>query len=214
MFSPWPWGVFHKKKDVLRQSVFLERGSAPIIFNLVVQNDVVIGDYSHLFKIISNKRRANLLEKKCDDYFNHQKSQVSFPLYDSAQFIFLYLSQMLTGSVHMSQATQLRTSVGQNLSAFVRLFSSHHTGTKLTNKHSAVCFDTGDYTLYYHCYHPSALINIKLTYTILQNTTSDTNKGLNRQNISIPVTWDDAPRWDLTLPGWVMFHMNTKEFFI
>ena len=73
------------------------------------------------------------------------------------------------------------TSPGKNL------FSSHLTGTKLTNKLGAVYFDTGGYTWYCNCCHSSELINVELTFTILQNTTSGTAKGLNRQNILISV---------------------------
>ena len=73
------------------------------------------------------------------------------------------------------------TSPGKNL------FSSHLTVTKLTNKDGAVFFDTGDFTWYYDCCRLSELINIEHTSTILQNTTSGTNKSLNRQNIPILV---------------------------
>ena len=129
----------------------------------------------------------------------------------------------LLGSVHMSPATLVLISVGQFFlcscgcfhptSMGKKLFSSHLTGTKLTNKHGAVCFDTGGYTWYYDWCHPSELINVELTSTILQSTTSGTNKDLNRQNIPISVMrvtrsygkfsshFTEIPthaRWDLT----------------
>ena len=82
----------------------------------------------------------------------------------------------ILGPVHMSPATLVLTSVGQILSAFIWLFSSHLTrkklfsshliGMKLKNKHGAVCFDTSSYTWYYDCCHPSELINIELTCKI------------------------------------------------
>ena len=124
----------------------------------------------------------------------------------------------------MSPATLVLTSVGQILSAFIWLFSFYLTRTKLTNKHGAVCFDTGSYTWYYDCCCPSELINVELSSTLLQNTTSGTNKGLNRQNIPISFMQmtlsygkfhPTSPRSHQCtvgsrLTGLVCFHMNTK----